>query len=443
MKYIFSYGTDVFYICVLDRFCTCILNARVKAKWMRILMLAVFMVFYDIISYFWFRIKLLMVCFGILWHLVIFSILYCGNFKTNIIVVLFITISNMLSEVILFLLFSTFKLWNINVNEIPFRYALTGSVVSKIIMFIFIKLFILMFKIIERKKLGKQEYTEDISFYDWVEVVIVPITTVVILMFMVSSTNITSGWIFICLALLAVNIFSYDQYNRLKVNIINVDLFSGLKELCRMSKQYAENVNLKWQELRHFRHDIKKNYMLEMMYLSLGELEKLQKCYQDVMSMDIFQSIKTGNYLIDMLIMQAENKAEKLGIKSVFDIRVPADICFDEYRINRLLGNVIDNSVEAAAKCNETDRWIKLVIRLCNNNMYIECSNACRITDKEKDAIANQQSTKENKILHGCGMKIIRQITDSYHGIVETEYGNNLFKIKILLCNVEQEQNHY
>lgn len=442
MKHILSYCTDLFYICVLDRFGACVLGARVGSKWMRILILAIFMVFYDIISYFLFQVKLLMVCAGILWHFAIFSILYGGNMKASIIVVLFITIANMLSEVVLFCVFSSFKLWNINVNDLSLKYALTGAMVSKIIIFIFTKIFILMYKIAERKNFGEHENTVNISFHDWLETIIVPGATVVILIVMVSNPSITSGWTFICPALLALNIFSYDQYNRLQVNIVNADLFSGISELYEMSKQYAADADMKWQEFRYLRHEIKKNYMLEMMYLSSGELEKLQRHYQNIFSLDIFHSVKTGNRLIDMIIKQAEYKADNMGVRCTFDIRVPIDMCCDEYKINRILGNVIENGIEAASKCKDSDRWIKLAIRIYNNNMYIECSNSCRITDKEKYAIDNKKTTKRNKILHGCGLKIIRQIVDSYNGIIDIEYERNIYKIKILLCNVEPNRDN-
>lgn len=400
------------------------------------------MVFYEIISYFLFQVKLLMVCAGILWHFAIFSILYGANMKASMIAVLFITIANMLSEVISFRLFSVFKLWNINVKDIPLKYALTGAMISKIIIFIFIKIFILMYQIAERRKLGRCENTANISFHDWLETIIVPGATVVILIVTISNTDISSGWTLICLALLVLNIFSYDQYNRLQVNIVNADLFSGINKLYEMSKQYAADVDMKWQELRFLRHEIKKNYMLEMMYLKSGELEKLQKHYQNIFSMDIFHNVKTGNRLIDMIIKQAEDKADNMGVRCTFDIRVPIDMYCDEYKIIRLLGNVIENGIEAAAKCKDSDRWIRLVIRIYHNNMYIECSNSCRITNKENCAIDNQKTTKKNKMLHGCGMKIIRQITDSYNGIMDIEYESNIYKMKILLCNVESGQDH-
>ncbi len=440
MEHIISYGIDLFYIGVLDRLGSCILSARIRSKRRRILMLTIFILFYDMISYFFYRIKIFMVCAGIVWHFAIFSILYRGNIKMNIIMVLFITMANMLSEVILFHLFSSLELWNINVNEMPMKYALTGSAASKIIIFTFLKLFILIYKIADRKKLSKYENTVNISFYDCLETIIVPGTTIVILMFMVSNAEISRGWTFICLALLAVNIFSYDQYNRLQVNTVNADLFSDIKELYEMSRQYADDVNMKWQELRCLRHDIKKDYMLEMMYLSTGELEKLKKHYQDIISMNIFHSGETGNRLIDMIIKQAECKAGNSGVRCVFDIQIPVDMYFDEYKINRLLGNLIDNGIEAASGYRGCDRWLKLVIRIYHNNMYIECSNSCRITDKEKYAIDNQKTTKKNKMLHGYGMKIIRQITDLYNGIIEIEYESDIYKIKILLCNVEISQ---
>lgn len=42
-------------------------------------------------------------------------------------------------------------------------------------------------------------------------------------------------------------------------------------------------------------------------------------------------------------------------------------------------------------------------------------------------------TTKEDKTLHGYGLKIIRSVTDKYQGTLSLQYKDNLFALKVLL----------
>lgn len=54
-----------------------------------------------------------------------------------------------------------------------------------------------------------------------------------------------------------------------------------------------------------------------------------------------------------------------------------------------------------------------------------------------RDSNGKLVSTKKDYQNHGTGLKSVEKIADKYHGSVVIETENDLFTIKIILCEIE------
>lgn len=122
----------------------------------------------------------------------------------------------------------------------------------------------------------------------------------------------------------------------------------------------------------------------------------------------------------------AEKKKISLDIKINIWINLPvddSDICI-------LLGNAIDNAIEATLKVQEKDRFINLYMRCIKNTLVITMVNSY---DKTVHSVnGNLISTKKDIENHGMGLVSMKKVVDKYNGIILIDEGK-FFSIKIVL----------
>ncbi len=211
---------------------------------------------------------------------------------------------------------------------------------------------------------------------------------------------------------------------------INVTLVEVINKICQMSGAYSTEFDRKYNELNALRHDIKKEYMLGLMYINTGNIKRLEDHFRRIVDLDVLNGEDTGNPFMDMIINHIKSKSSEYNIKCYIDVKVPIDLCVDEFKINRLLCNISDNALEAAAACLDKSAFVRLVIRIQDNNMYIECSN----TFCKESRIRSRRQLNG----HGYGMLIIKEIAAYYNGLVECSEDGDIYSIKVLICNVEK-----
>lgn len=89
-----------------------------------------------------------------------------------------------------------------------------------------------------------------------------------------------------------------------------------------------------------------------------------------------------------------------------------------------LLGNLLDNALEACDKMEPQDRWIQIVIRQMGNASFIKVSNTCA---QKPERIGEEFVSGKQGTLHGIGTKSIREIVERYGGYRKRVQGGDLF----------------
>ena len=97
-----------------------------------------------------------------------------------------------------------------------------------------------------------------------------------------------------------------------------------------------------------------------------------------------------------------------------------------------IFGNALDNAIESVERLEEEDRrLIRLAVYAQNNFLMIRTDNYFetplqRIGDRF-------ETTKEDKSLHGYGLKSIRFVSDKYGGSVSASAEDGWFSLKVLI----------
>ena len=183
--------------------------------------------------------------------------------------------------------------------------------------------------------------------------------------------------------------------------------------------------------LRALRHDMK-NHMLHL------EAELQQGHYEDALRYlekmegeleNPAEHAKTGNRDIDSLLNYKIQKAEQVLSAVESDIHVPMELMPKSFDINVILGNLLDNAIEAAQGSRR--KWMKLVLRADRGVFLIHIANSCACPPKRK--AGRFLSTKENAVEHGIGLQNVKRMVEKQNGNIEFQYEDGIFLVEVML----------
>lgn len=187
-----------------------------------------------------------------------------------------------------------------------------------------------------------------------------------------------------------------------------------------LNKSYTTNAKLY--------HDLHNHVEVMYRYLTQGKTDDAVHYLEDLRTpiQEITQTVWTGDEAIDYLLNSKLTLAEQAHIATKVNIEFPRNTNIRSADLTAILGNLLDNALEAAANNKDNLRFIYLTIRRINSMLVIKVENGCVTIPVMTDG--KIQTSKSNKRLHGWGLKSTRTAAENYEGTVETSYLNNTFR---------------
>ena len=206
--------------------------------------------------------------------------------------------------------------------------------------------------------------------------------------------------------------------------------------LCRASRQInsierdyfyneSRNIKNKYDELRLFRHDFKNKLIAINEYISSERYDDL-KVYISQLTDKLDNKLRfvdTGNIIVDGIINNKLNYASMLGITVSTRMSIPTEMNIIEDDMVIILGNILDNAIEACQKVENgrihiTGNYDRSVINIDITNSYNGEIN------KSDDVFV---TSKDNKEEHGLGLLSVKSTIEKYNGVVEFNYDDRNF----------------
>lgn len=241
------------------------------------------------------------------------------------------------------------------------------------------------------------------------------------------SDKLIQYWIFYLVGFFIVcGIFMFyfirvKEEERNRILTIRNDLLEANYQSLR--KAYDEN--------QMMYHDFK-NHMLAM-----HQLIEEQRCEEALeyintyiqWNLRINKRIESGCKIIDIIVNYKISEAIEKSIDLTYEIDFIGKLCMEDIDMCALLANLLNNSVEACEKIEKDKRWINLRIKKQNEMLFIWIENSMKERKIEKDKFF--ETNKEDKKLHGLGMKSIDNVIKKYDGHKEYEIEKDKFLIYI------------
>lgn len=190
----------------------------------------------------------------------------------------------------------------------------------------------------------------------------------------------------------------------------------------------------KYEELRQYRHDMKNRMVVMQQMIKENQYDKVLE-YTGEIADKLSQTLtysNTGNVALDSVINYKLTRAAKSNILVESNVVIPEDISLDEDDMIVILGNLLDNAIEAVNRI-ETDvkKYIYMDIDFEMGSLWICIKNSY---DNKLYVQENRFVTwKKDKTMHGIGLQSTESIVQKYNGLMEFSTEENLFVVDILL----------
>lgn len=213
--------------------------------------------------------------------------------------------------------------------------------------------------------------------------------------------------------------------------------FKLLSQQNEFRRQYAENAKKQYDDIRRIRHDIRHTYSVILTLLNEGKTDEafefIQSCADSAAEVEVL--IDVGDDITNALLNAKLSDAKQRGITILCNV----DSCFsdiDKVDLCNLLGNMLDNAVEACVKCSRGRRVIEVSIKSFDGIRLIEISNS--VSENVLEQNKPLKTTKSDSELHGFGVKSIRGIAEKYGGSVSFVQEEDMFRCDVVLyCKKE------
>lgn len=200
-----------------------------------------------------------------------------------------------------------------------------------------------------------------------------------------------------------------------------------------MQNQHYQELKETHKQLHGIRHDMN-NYLRTASALAKkqGNNENLISYLNQISCQiaEIEQVISTGNENMDSVLNIKLAEINRCHIPVTTEITVPADMSFSFRQAVTILGNLLDNAVEACLALAENERWLLIKISYINHALYIQIDNSCQNAVQWKNDVP--LSTKADKYVHGLGIKNIKEIIGD-EGTLSLKSNSNYFQAKVIL----------
>ena len=197
---------------------------------------------------------------------------------------------------------------------------------------------------------------------------------------------------------------------------------------CRLMQESAERA-------MSIRHDMKAHLVTLKEFAIKNRADSASE-YIDNLLGDIDESkacCETGNLTFDSIINYKLKDIGQSGVKLDMNLQIPPALNVDDADIVTIMGNLLDNALEAVAKV-AGEKYIRLSAVLDNGALLIKAENSFDGEVKYLDKKGGQEiASLKGGCAHGHGLKNIKRSVDKYGGYVKIAHADNVFSVKILL----------
>lgn len=196
-------------------------------------------------------------------------------------------------------------------------------------------------------------------------------------------------------------------------------------------EQHFREVENMYRKMREWRHDYHNHMQALSAHLESGNVEAakdfLQEINENLVTVDTV--IKTGNTMVDAILNSKISLMKTKEIAVNATARVPEKLKISDVDLCIVIGNLLDNAMEACERLEKDDRFTRIYISAKNNHLYMSFTNS---SGKKAEKIGGLFASSKGRD-HGIGLSRVDGIVKKYGGYVTRASEDGGFTTEVIL----------
>lgn len=198
--------------------------------------------------------------------------------------------------------------------------------------------------------------------------------------------------------------------------------------------EYIKEKQSTINSIKRIKHDLKNQFIYLDELIKTKDYNRISKFMKEFNAENYFHNskAKTGNLLVDAIINNKYIITQKEDIDFEIQLDIPDSLPFSDIDLCLILGNALDNAIEANIRSNIKNKYISLFMKYDMGNLIIVLENSFDgkiIIDYD----GNIMTSKREKSFHGMGISSIKISADKYQGLVKNEITDSKYILKVIL----------
>lgn len=197
-----------------------------------------------------------------------------------------------------------------------------------------------------------------------------------------------------------------------------------------VEQHYAEVENI-YRKMREWRHDYHNHIQALATMLEQGDIEKAREFLFEIHDTltKVDTVLKTGNTMVDAILNSKISLMYSKNIRVDATAKVPAELTVKDIDLCVIIGNLLDNAMEACEKLPEGSRFIRIYISVKGNHLYMSFTNSA---GKKQEKVGMLfRSTKG--VLGGIGLSRVDSLVSQYGGYVTRASEDGGYTTEVIL----------
>ncbi|WP_368739658.1 GHKL domain-containing protein [Enterococcus casseliflavus] len=245
---------------------------------------------------------------------------------------------------------------------------------------ILFKIFLIMILLLViRKRTGRYEYSPNSISLLMITLPLLSFAIMVQLMFVIFEQSISSNILLntIVALIFIVNLIILLIYDKISNLYYIIAKRVELEHILSEENKHLVEFKANQKQLLTIQHDLKNYLSILFGYLKSNKITEATNSLAEKLELVSNLSIESycDNVILNYFLSYKTNQIRNSDIPLDIKVLLPSDLEVSEEFIANILGNLIDNSINACLELPEEKRWIQFLLTYEYNALQIEISN--------------------------------------------------------------------
>lgn len=239
---------------------------------------------------------------------------------------------------------------------------------------------------------------------------------------------------FFCM--LIANVAIFYGYNRYAKTLVEKEKSRRTVIEQKMKLESYKKVNMANDRYMTLLHDT--NHHMRTIYSLLDKNEReeamniLNTLFDEYEKSEMIEY--SSNTILNAILSDYKEKSEKENIECDIFVERGFNIeCVDEIDLVAMISNLLSNAYEAVIKSDVKKIRVQMFMQNDGSFSVIKIENSYTRLITDEDSVL--KTTKQDKELHGFGIKSIQETAEKYNGWLSSTWGDDSFKSVLVLEN--------